>query len=68
MNRTMKASSFATKIPMWSSPTAMELAGSLRPGSVQPPKNNVTIIAEAAIMAAYSPMKKSANFIELYSV
>ena len=25
-------------------------------------------MAEAAIMLAYSPMKKSANFIELYSV
>ena len=36
-------------------------------GSVQPPKNSVTIIAEAAIMLAYSPMKNSANFIELYS-
>src|SRR5271168_3676410 len=37
-------------------------------GSVQPPQNNVTIMAEAAIILAYSPMKKSANFIELYSV
>ena len=36
-------------------------------GPSQPPKNNVTIIADARIMLAYSPMKNSANLIELYS-
>ena len=45
------------------------VAGSSRPpnGSDQPPRNKVTTMAEAAVMAAYSPMKNMANFIELYS-
>ena len=38
------------------------------PGKCQPPKNNVTITAEPVIMAAYSPRKYKANFIELYSM
>src|SRR5688572_28337447 len=58
------------KIPMCARPRQTVSAASLRPnhGSVQPPRKSVTIMAEAAIMFAYSPMKKSANFIELYSV
>ena len=47
---------------------AIAFAGVREAGSVQPPKNSVTIIAELAIMFAYSPRKNSANFIELYSV
>ena len=34
----------------------------------QPPKKRVTMRAEPMIMAAYSPRKKRANFIEEYSV
>src|SRR5262249_40731679 len=37
-------------------------------GKGQPPKNNVTITADPVIIAAYSPRKYKANFIELYSV
>ena len=33
-------------------------------GRCQPPRKSVTMMAEPVIMAAYSPRKKSANFIE----
>ena len=33
----------------------------------QPPRNRVTTTAEPMTMAAYSPMKNEANFIEEYS-
>ena len=56
-------------MPMCAIPIAKLVACWSRPpnGSVQPPKNKVTNIAEAAVIAAYSPMKNMANFIELYS-
>ena len=58
--------------PMCTSPwPSDDWAGVLKKspnGSVQPPKNSTTISAEPAIIAAYSPMKNSANRIELYSV
>src|SRR4051794_14508553 len=38
------------------------------PGTYHAPKNNVTITAEPVIMAAYSPKKNKANFIDEYSV
>src|SRR5205807_10379693 len=38
------------------------------PGKCQPPKNNVTMTADPVIIAAYSPRKYKANFIELYSM
>ena len=37
-------------------------------GKCQPPRKSVTMMAEPVIMAAYSPRKKRANFIEPYSV
>jgi hypothetical protein len=37
-------------------------------GRLHPPKNKVTIMAEAEIMAAYSPKKKRATLIPEYSV
>ena len=48
----------------------MVSAGAFKPanGSVQPPRKSTTIIALTAIIAAYSPRKNNANFIELYSV
>ena len=60
---------FARKIPMWRSPIQIVAAGWFKPatGNVQPPRNSVVIKAAAAVMLAYSPMKNSANFIELYS-
>jgi len=59
----------ARKMPMCSSPAPIVAAGWFRPatGRLQPPRNSVVISAAAATMLAYSPMKKSANFIELYS-
>src|SRR5260221_13262967 len=39
-----------------------------RKGICQAPKNRVTMTALPVIIAAYSPRKKSANFIEEYSV
>ncbi len=56
MNTTMKMSIFAMNTPMWSSPAPIELAGSLMPGRVQPPKNSVTIMADDASMLMYSAM------------
>ena len=56
---------------MWTRPSSSELAGRLKAstkGNVQPPRKSVTIMADEAIMLAYSPRKKRANFIELYSV
>src|SRR5208337_942973 len=37
-------------------------------GPCQPPRNRVTIRAEATIMWVYSPIIKRAHFMELYSV
>src|SRR5258706_14119531 len=42
--------------------------GSLYHGTSQPPRYNVVISADIVAMAMYSDMKKSANFIEEYSV
>lgn len=58
------------KIPMCSKPIPTVVAGWSNPknGNVHPPRNNVTIMADDAIMLKYSPMKNIANFIELYSV
>ena len=56
---------------MCNNPWPSDSAGVLKKspsGNVQPPQNNTTISAEPAIIAAYSPMKNSANRIELYSV
>ena len=40
----------------------------LQQGMLQPPRKSVTAMPEPMIIAAYSPMKNRANFIELYSV
>ena len=39
-----------------------------RNGPCQPPRNSVTATEQAVIMAAYSPRKKNAHFMLLYSV
>src|SRR5262245_33934144 len=44
------------------------VAGSLYQGMSHPPRNSVTTIADIVPMAMYSAMKKSANFIDEYSV
>ncbi len=69
MNNSRNPNTFARKIAMCAMPPGSVVAVWSRPnyGSVQPPKNSVTIIADARIMFAYSPMKNSANLIELYS-
>ncbi len=68
MKTTIRTTIFAMNTPMWKRPPNNPSAGVPRNGNVHPPKNKVTIIAALAIMFAYSPRKKSANFIELYSV
>src|SRR5580658_8702142 len=70
MKTTMKNNIFAMNTRMCAMPKPMDCAGVSKPqnGSVQPPKNNVTIIADEATMFEYSARKKSANFMELYSV
>src|ERR1051325_1010480 len=45
-----------------------KFAGSLYQGMSQPPRNSVVMSAEMAAIDMYSAMKKSANFIEEYSV
>ena len=59
---------FAKKTTMFIRPKIHPCEPSGIPGKCQPPRNNVTITADPVIMAAYSPRKKRANFIELYSV
>src|SRR2546430_8001262 len=44
------------------------VAGSLYQGISQPPRNSVVMSAEMVAIAIYSDMKKSANFIDEYSV
>src|SRR5436189_666952 len=44
------------------------VGGSLYQGMSQPPRNSVTTSADIVPMAMYSAMKKSANFIDEYSV
>jgi len=71
MNTIMKKAILARKTPMCTRPSRSDPAGRFRAsmkGSVQPPRKSVTIMAAEAIMLAYSPRKKRANFIELYSV
>ena len=70
MNTSRNTNTFARKIATCAMPPGNVVAVWSRPnhGSVQPPKNSVTIIADARIMFAYSPMKNSANLIELYSM
>jgi len=70
IKNTIKTNTFARKMAMLTKPQIAEGAIWSKPhhGSVQPPRNSVTIIADDAIMLEYSPMKNSANFIELYSV
>ena len=48
----------------------MEFRGNMRfkPGKDQPPRKRVTIIADIAIIAQYSPRKNRENLILLYSV
>src|ERR1700682_2404199 len=58
---------FVTKKPMVSSDDH-HVPGSFHHGMSQPPKKRVTVSAEMAAMAMYSDMKKSANFIDEYSV
>ena len=70
MNPNRNTNTFARKIATCAMPPGNVVAVWSRPkhGSVQPPKNSVTIIADARIMFAYSPMKNSANLMELYSM
>jgi len=58
------------KMPMLARPPSTLCAGWSRPqnGSVQPPKNSVTIIADECDHVGIFAMKNIANFIELYSV
>src|SRR5437764_14894089 len=44
------------------------LGGSLYQGMSQPPRKSVVISADIVAIAMYSDMKKSANFIDEYSV
>src|SRR3954468_9072985 len=44
------------------------VAGSWSQGMSHPPRKNVVMRADIVAMAMYSPMKKSANFIDEYSV
>src|SRR5208282_497156 len=61
MNNTMNNSIFTRKIKICARPVTRLAAGWSSPqnGSVQPPKNSVTIIAADAIMLEYSPRKNS---------
>ena len=70
MNSTISAQTFARKIKICKMPMPSECAGWSSPqnGSVQPPKNSVTIMPDVATMLEYSARKNSANFIEPYSV
>src|SRR5215208_1526452 len=71
MKKQMKKNVFAQKIANERStarnPTARTLS-CIQNGMSQPPKNSVDISALAVTMFAYSAMKKSENFIALYSV
>ena len=70
MNTNRKTSTFTRNTRMCTMPMPSVCAGALNGanGSDQPPKNSVTINADATNMFAYSPMKNSANLIELYSM
>src|SRR5262245_52650321 len=67
-NRKITMVTVATKSAMLISPKIQPCETSGIPGKCQPPKDNVTTTADPVIIAAYSPRKYSANFIELYSV
>src|SRR5947199_8394793 len=64
----IRAATLAKKTPMLIKPKIQPCDPSGIPGKCQPPRNNVTTIAEQLIMAAYSPRKNRANYIEEYSV
>src|SRR6266550_8524763 len=64
----IRAATLAKKTAMLIKPKIQPCDPSGIRGKCQPPKNKVTTIAEPLIIAAYSPRKKSANFIEEYSV
>src|SRR5215471_1755743 len=64
----IKAATLVKKMTMLIKPKIQPCDPSGIPGKCQPPKNNVTTIDEPVIIAAYSPKKKSANFIDEYSV
>ena len=71
MKRNRKNRIFARKIPIDSSdsqPLYGPMLSCAVNGTSQPPKNSVAIRALAVTMLAYSAMKKSENFIALYSV
>src|SRR5881392_3837999 len=62
------APTFAKKTAMLIKPKIQPCEPSGIPGKCQPPRKSVITIDEPVIIAAYSPRKKSANFIEEYSV
>ena len=64
----IRAATLAKKTAMLISPKIQPCDPSGIPGKCQPPKNKVTTIDAPVIIAAYSPRKKSANFIDEYSV
>src|ERR1041385_300688 len=68
MKKKISAATFAKKTTMLIRPKIQPCEPSGIPGKCQPPKNSVTITAEPVIIAAYSPRKYKANFIELYSM
>src|SRR5436190_2362766 len=68
MKMKIMIATFAKKTAMLIRPKIHPCEPSGIPGKCQPPKNNVTVMADAVIIAAYSPRKYKANFIELYSM
>ena len=71
----MKATNLATKMPRWMSPPKpnphqlrSEIHLSVPKPSDHPPRKTVTMSADPITIAAYSPMKNIANFMEEYSV
>ena len=68
MNTKIMAATFAKKTTILITPKIQPCEPSGMPGKCQPPKNKVTMMADPVIMAAYSPRKNSANFIDEYSV
>src|SRR5213082_2143431 len=68
MKTKIMTATFAKKTAMLMRPKIHPCEPSGIPGKCQPPKNNVTMTADPVIIAAYSPRKYKANFIELYSM
>ncbi len=72
MKKINNAHTFAKNTPILIRPNSTPATPGKDPsginGSVQPPKNSVTITPEPAIIAAYSPRKNRANPMPEYSV